>query len=474
MPKKEINHYDLFNSREGWTAKSVLIMSPYVEGQFFERLVNEMRPRSLTVVVDDGCRPEDVQMLRRLSRSKTDVVVALGSAPGLVHSKIFHTEWRTPKGNRAHTLVYGSGNATHQAFAGDFNSELLCWARLKASSNSDILGWLAQISAAAANPRGGVRISALRTELVDGVYVRLSGLTVKDAASKADNFDLWLQRGHFLSEYRPDTGFLRVALPLMKKLPPGDLEKRITDAGIEIPRTSKLSIQYVPINDVAGEGGRWRRQYFTETDLGDWCSEACYREKKHLFRRNGYEQREESLQRLETILANDKVREKARFDYMSRVETLWRVLGPSAGSYLRSVKNGVDVDHYSGEFKNRLSRDAKLAKDDEFRSRYLNGFAVVPVPRFRIDTAAWASFRGYFVAQLHYDSLKQRAPGLLLRRIKSALGKGASKTLSPEKLSSFLDARWNKPTTAKDSDGLTVGEYIDRYHLDRLDDAEDD
>jgi hypothetical protein len=474
MPKEEIHHYDLFDCPEGWTAKSILIVSPYVEEQFFERLISEMRPKLLTVVIDDGCRPEDVQMLRRFSGNKTKFVVALGSAPGLVHSKIFHTEWRMPKGYRAHTLVYGSGNGTHQAFGGDFNSELLCWSRLKASHNYDTLDWLAQIRAAASNPEGGVRVAALRTELADGVYFRLPEITDRDAASKADNFDLWLQRGHLLSAYRPDTGFLRVALPLEKKLPPGDLEKKITDAGIEIPGTSRLSIQYVPVSDVTGEGGRWRSQLFTETDLGDWCSEACYKEKKHLFRRNGYEKREESLQRLEMILTNDKVREKARSDYLGQVENLWRVFGPSAGSYLKSAKNGVDVDHYRGEFKDRLNRDAKLAKDGEFRSRYLNGFAVVPVPRFRIDTAAWATFREYFVAQLHYDSLKQRQPGLLLRRIKSALGKGTSQALSPEKLSSFLDAHWNKPAIAKDADGLTVGAYIDRYHLGKFDDAEED
>ena len=168
MGIEDTHHYDLFERRKGWAAQSVLIISPYVELQFFERLIDEMRPKSLTVVVDDGCRPSDVQMLRNLAGGKTKVVVALGSAPGLVHSKIFHTEWRTTKGNRAHTLVYGSGNATHQAFSGDFNSELMCWSRLKASYNYDAIDWLAQIRAAAAKPEGGVKIAALRTELIKG------------------------------------------------------------------------------------------------------------------------------------------------------------------------------------------------------------------------------------------------------------------------------------------------------------------
>jgi hypothetical protein len=474
MPKEEIHHYDLFDCREGWTAKSILIVSPYVERRFFERLVKEMLPKSLTVVVDDGCRPEDVQMLRNLAGGKTKVVVALGSASGLVHSKIFHTEWRTPKGNRAHTLVYGSGNATHQAFAGDFNSELLCWSRLKASYNYDTLDWLTKIRAAAADPGGGVRIAALRTELVDGLHFRLPDITVRDAASKADNFDLWLQRGHLLSAYRPDTGFLRVAIPLKKKLPPGDLEKKITNAGIEIPPTGRLSIQYVPINDVAEEGGQWRSQLFTRTDLGDWCSETCYKEKNRLFRRNDYKNRNESLQRLEKISSNAKIRKDVTSDCLKQIEKLWQAFGPSAGQYLESVKNCVDKKHYSAAIEDRLSRDAKLAKDSEFRSRYLSGFAVIAMPRFRIDTAAWATFREYFVAQLHYDSLKQRVSGLLLRRIKSAMGKGGSQMLSAEKLSSFLEASWNKPATAKDADGQTVGEYIDGYHLGRFDDAEED
>jgi hypothetical protein len=147
--------------------------------------------------------------------------------------------------------------------------------------------------------------------LIKGVHFRLPELTVKDAASKADNFDLWLQRGHLLSAYKPDAGFLRVAVPLQKKLPPGDLERSITAAGIDIPQTGRLSIQYVPVNDGSGEGGRWRSQLFTETDLGEWCSEACYRDKSHLFRKNGYDKREESLQRLGTILTNDAIREEA-------------------------------------------------------------------------------------------------------------------------------------------------------------------
>ena len=90
MPSDEAHHYNLFERRKGWIAESILVISPYVESQFFERVVSEARPESLIIIVDDGCRPDDVQMLENLTGKKMKVVVALGSAAGLVDSKIFH------------------------------------------------------------------------------------------------------------------------------------------------------------------------------------------------------------------------------------------------------------------------------------------------------------------------------------------------------------------------------------------------
>jgi hypothetical protein len=157
-------------------------------------------------------------------------------------------------------------------------------------------------------------------------------------------------------------------------------------------------------------------------------------DKNHLFRKNGYDEREESLERFGAILTNGAIRDEVKSAYLMQIDELCKVLRPSAGTYLKAVRGRVDVDHYSGEFEDRLKRDAILAKNREFKSRYLNGFAVVPVPRFRLDAVAWDTFREFFVAQLHYESLKQRPPGLLLRRIKSAVGKVGTAAFPPEKL----------------------------------------
>src|SRR5208282_3728820 len=143
-----MDHYDLL-ARPDWTAKSVLIVSPYVERKFFKRIVRELRPATLAVVIDDGCRPEDVTMILALARQRTQICVALGSARGLVHAKIFHVEWLTPGGQCRHTFVYGSGNATRQAFDGNINSEVMCKVRLTAANHAPILDWAERVSTAA-------------------------------------------------------------------------------------------------------------------------------------------------------------------------------------------------------------------------------------------------------------------------------------------------------------------------------------
>src|SRR3546814_19110604 len=66
-----MDHYDLLG-RPGWKATSVLVVSPYVERTFFERIVRDLRPATVTVVIDDGCRADDGKMVRSLARTGTN------------------------------------------------------------------------------------------------------------------------------------------------------------------------------------------------------------------------------------------------------------------------------------------------------------------------------------------------------------------------------------------------------------------
>jgi hypothetical protein len=413
-------------------------------------------------------------MLRNLPAEGTKVSVVLGSARGLVHAKIFHIEWLTAGGNRAHTLVYGSGNATRQAFDGDFNSELMCKVRLTVAKHSSVLEWLKQVRTVASSTIGaGSVVQPVRDVwLANGVQIRLPGLMIKDAVSKASNFDLWLQRGRLLSMFRPDTGFLRIHVNLLAELPGGDLVQRVRGIGFETPKTRRLSIPYIP---TSGDGeeensaiGHWRSRYFIWTQLGDWCSDACFRDKSHLFKKIGHEARLETLNRLYK-LENSAPREKARVRFLDRVDALWSALGDSAGTYLETTHNGeLDRVVYQHLFEQRLERDLELAADPEFQDRYVAGCEVIEVPRFRTDTLGWRSFVDSFMRQIHLEWLKARSPSLIYQYIYAALDEFSDDVFDdPKTLVETVRSNWNQVIEGDDGEDIHLGQYIDLYHSDQ-------
>jgi hypothetical protein len=466
-----MDHYDLL-ARPDWTAVSVLVVSPYVERSFFSRIVMDLQPETLTVVVDDGCRKDDVKMIQSLARKGTSVRVVLGSARGLVHAKIFHVEWLTTGGNRAHTLVYGSGNATRQAFEGDINSELMCKVRLTAINHADVLDWLESVRAAASDSIGdNPEIPALRDAwLADGVSIRLPSLMLKDAQDKASNLDQWLQRGRILSKYQPDASFLRVHLNLRKELPAGELVNAIRQVGFETPRAQRLSIPYIPTiktQDSNDSMVNFLSRFFVWTQLGYWCSDACFRERSHLFKKSGHERRLENLLRLEQ-LKDLNSSETACSRFLDRIYDLWAALGDLAETYLESRDGEVDADAYRSLFNQRVQRDIDLASDEEFRDRYINGYEVIPVPRFRIDAAAWRSFVDSLARQIHLEWLKMQSQSLVYQYIYHALMDDGLVDYDnfddPEALSKLLRLNWNTVIMGDDGEETTVGEYIDVYY----------
>lgn len=462
-----VHHYDLL-ARSDWEAVSALVVSPYVEKTFFTRMVRDLQPATLTVVIDDGCRPDDVAMVQHLANKTTKVRVALGSAPGLVHAKVFYVEWRTASGNRAHTLVYGSANATRQAFEGNLNSELLCKVRLTVAKHTPLLEWIGHVINAVSDPSGDdLVIEPVRDAwLANGVQIRLPGLKIKSCANKADNFDLWLQRGRLVSIFRPDASFLRVNVNLLAELPAGELVQRVRGIGFETPMTQRLSIPYVPNVDDGqtwSDGtGHWRSRYFVWTQLGEWCSDSCFRERSHLFRKAGYQVRAANLRLLQQLNEPEPL-DEARSQFLNRIDELWATFGQSAETYLKADDGNVDKNFYSTLFDTRVQRDLELAEDLEFRDRYVNGCEVINVPRFRVDPASWRSFAESFTRQLHLESLKGRSTSLIYQYFNAAFADVEEAFDRPNALLKLLRSRWN--AVIEDDDGLrtTMGSYVDGY-----------
>lgn len=301
--------FDLLESRQGWKAVDVLVVAPYVEKEFFERLAKGLRPRRLSVIIDDGCRVGDIGMVTEAvskigGATASGLACVLGSSPGLMHLKLFYIVWRTPGKRAARTLIVGSANATKQGFGGSVNAELIASCRLTNGLHAEVIAWC-DATIAAARSKGHTRVAAARdVELGKGLRSRLPALSVGRKKSALTSFDLWVQRGWLLSEYRPDPGFLRIPINLAKGLSQTEQQRLVTDSGFLVPTKKRLTFPYaLPEGHVASdvddedvdedeEIANSRRKFFVWTQLGEWCSEECHALEHRHFTKKDYEGRE--------------------------------------------------------------------------------------------------------------------------------------------------------------------------------------
>lgn len=473
-----MGHYELFNTESGWTVERVLVVSPYVEGEFFEQLLTRLKPKILAVTIDDACRSQDVQLIKSAAaalKREPKCFVAQGSASGLVHAKIFFVEERSKKGTRRFSFVCGSANATRQGFTPEINAELLLKLRLASTRHAAIIGWMDNVTAAtiaAATTGARTRVEAVpHIQLQAGVQIRLPTFRIAPVGLKESGFDVWLQRGRLLSEYRPDPSFLHLSIGLKKALPQGGLAQQASRLGLGARQTRQLSFSYLHrqwewsegVEPSAGKRELWRSKYFVWTKLGEWCSRSCYEDLRDKFRRRGSEQRAAALDTLQT-LEERASRDSVRADLRDVLQGLWTAAGEDAADYMESA-NGREpnIAIHQTRLDERITRDLALSKDPEFRARFINGFELSELPRFRSDPAGWHEFTLSFARQIVLDGLKSRAGRKPRDSIANALDEaGVTSIHSPEQLLACLRDCW--ATRIDDDDVETVGEWVGDYH----------
>ena len=471
-----MDHYDLL-AREGWSAKSMLIVSPFVEKAFFETLAEKIKPKALTVVIDDSCRSSDIEMIKKIQNQTKNLNVVLAGCSGLVHAKIFYVEWITSAKRSAYTLVYGSGNATRQAFEGVVNSELMCKVRLTAANHGPILDWLNNVVAKAnslAQSQNAVRnnkksatiekvdLAPLRdAEVAKGVHLRLPGMSLKHATSKADGFDSWLQRGHLLSKYDPDNAFLKIGIDLKKELPKGALESAVRRSGFDTQLSKKLNYSYIAVSKKDADGSKkesWRSKYFVWTHLGYWCSDECYKNHNNQFKNSGYKARKATIDKLKLLEVEAEINKECSI-FIEKMRELWSSLGTTARDYLYEIDNGLHEAKYKEIFDKKIKIDFEKIADEDFCERYVTGYENIELPRFRVDAKAWNSFVLSFLDQVRFEgNAKKRSNSLIYGHFFHVVEDTDFET--SQKMLKFLKQNWNSAT----EDGQTIGEYIVSYH----------
>jgi hypothetical protein len=433
-----MDSYDLLR-KEDWKAESTLVITPYVTKEFFERLLNTVKPQKLFILVDDGCRQEDLEMLNGLKdkRRGLKTFIAQGAAQGgLVHAKVFHTIWLNKTATqRRETIVIGSGNATGPAFGEKGNAEI--FARVDISKSPDATNLKSKFvemrgAIEAAQKDFEIRTVNAKAELRigNGSVLRWPEITVKPKRNIPNSFDAWLQRGWLLSSYSPASDFLKVSVKLKKPLPPSQIEESVNRADWETIKSQVIWHNYLGIeiesNDAVEDDKttrdteNWKAKYFVQTHLGFWCSDACYYDKENEFVKAGSEKREAYLNLLGG-LSDRHLLQKERNRFIQKLQALWNALGVEATQYLDGIGGILDEEQYCRLFDKKVKQDMKKRDNEEFRNRFIRGIQITKVPKFRDDEEGWSDFIISFEDQLVLENGKEKSQSVVLRHVRECV-----------------------------------------------------
>jgi hypothetical protein len=396
--------------------ESLLVVTAYAGDPFLPRLLKKLGPKRAVVVLDES-NPEDLadSVVAALGKKGR---VWLGRATRIMHAKVYLLGWRRPGSSRVvYRLVLGSANASESGFAGTKgNAECLAWVPVSPTANPDLFRW-AQSILEADQP---VDIEATNERIGD---LRLSlpalGLRLpKDMPA----FDAWLQRGHLLHPYERDQSFLWLPVALKEALPLGGAGEILASAGLVPPDGGRfLRSPYMgkPQSKESRSFPKWRARHFVETVLGPWTSDRCFALRGGTFVRAGDDVRRRDVTRVANATQTD--RDAWAEAFLERLERAASKLPPEdLATYFKTFGAELDRGYYRGAAGRQLGRDHAKALDPEYANRYVRGFEVVRVPRFREDAPAWEQFAESFASTL----LLLMAKGSQMNAISRALAEG--------------------------------------------------
>lgn len=367
----------------------MLLISPYVESRLFAQLMIRLKPKKLFVVLDAGCRRQDISMIKKECR-EAELVIASARSTRLTHIKLIYIEER-PNLNLKSRIITGSANATWQGFSGENSEALLTSPTSRASSVS-----LWAKSVITAMESGSWHNISECNEELSAVTIFLPILKLQPLEKSLTEFDSWVQRGYLLTPHARENTFLQIPVPLKQPLPTGDIGERISSVGLVITPTRSLSYKYLRQVSLPEEDSNqrkpplWKTRYFTDTRYGAWCSDDCFDERQGSFLRRDHAAVERALDQLKNLRDEASMRETVG-RFTSTLQALWKKLGNEASKYLHDTHK-LNEDRYVHAAKEKIQRDLHNAEDKDFRTRLLAGFYIAPVPRFREDIDNWEAF----------------------------------------------------------------------------------
>lgn len=465
--------FDLLEVPEGYETDLALVIAPYFDPRFAKRLIKELSPNCIRFVLDDGARPEDLDQLLKAC-GKTDAKVALAGAAGIVHLKGFYFEFVKVEGRkqRKRRFLFGSANATEAAFSGKINAELIADVDLSKGNDAELLGYLEAVRDAI-DGGGRERIKAASFgPLQHSPTLHLPSFKIFPQSTEVHAFDAWLQRGLLAAKYRDAQQFLNTRVKLKNALPKDLVAEIFADQGL-VELDARNAVRYPYIGQLPLEEGddniasQWKSQYCVWTHLGEWMSSQCHRTIGHTLRAKSSPAREAKVKELLDHADDKKWKRSRRQDFLGALEQTWQRLaaaGINPADYLLGDKDGVDRGAFTKKFDDKIKADLCLAADEDFRSRYVDGYEFAKLPRFRQDTAAWNSFVRSWGESIAVEAAKPNTRCKVAKAITSvfdAMGLDAAE-MDADDITGKLSKSWEKAVSVAD-ERKTLGEFMSGY-----------
>ena len=466
--------FDLLDVPDEYQTSVVLVVAPYVDPKFMEKLIKQVRPERLCLLVDDGARLEDIEKIREVCESTNgNLEVRLGRAPGLVHIKAFYFEYIREglRKQRRRRLIFGSANATNAGFSGRGNAELIADVNLAISDDSDLADYFESILGSF-SALESTQIEAAEIALSKAPILHLPSFRCEVPGKAPSGFDTWLQRGVLAARYRNTPQFLAVNIQLRKPLPQDLIAKIFADRHFA-ERTSRNVVRYgyidaadVPTDDEDDTMLQWKAKFAVWTHLGDWISDECYGVHHKIMKAAATDVRRRRVAEL-LEHSDDPIWKAERRDaFIASLQEVWEDLclaGSTPSDYLASAESKLNISFYGDRFDQKLEADIELANEPEFRERYENGYEFPDTPRFRQDTSAWEKFVRSWCDSILVEACKTRSYSLVTARISEALATKENflAEITSKELAATLRASWKKRYPSKK---CTIGEWIMAYH----------
>jgi len=202
------------------------------------------------------------------------------------------------------------------------------------------------------------------------------------------------------------------------------------------------------------------------THLGDWISNDCHRKRSKIMKSKASAARSRNISRILANGCDEKWIESRIEQLLAGLNQVWRELEAASVApqqYIEGWNGKVNPASYRLRFLKKLDQDLQLARDGDFKNRYVNGYEFPAMPRFRQDTMAWEAFVRSWCESIAVETAKNRTLSLVARRIKDVM-KYLQKDLSElswseiaELLRQYWDTEW---------EGISLGDWIMGYHED--------